>query len=198
MKKKVLSLAVVAICAAILASGTLAYFSVEGEYTNIITTGGVDILLEEWQQTEHGLIPYPADKPIVVMPGTRVSKIATVRSTQQKAYIRAKVAVSVFDADKKPLSLPAETLDSIISLTMNTTDWTRKDGDSEWWYYNTAVANGDATQALFTEVVFDGPKTTNEYQNCTVEIVVTAQGVQVANNGNTAVEALGWPVEEQQ
>ena len=36
---------------------------------------------------------------------------------------------------------------------------------------------------------------TNEYQNCTVEVIVKAQGVQTANNGSSALEAAGWPAE---
>ena len=34
---------------------------------------------------------------------------------------------------------------------------------------------------------------TDEYQNCTVEVVVYAQAVQVANNGDSATAAAGWP-----
>ena len=51
------------------------------------------------------------------------------------------------------------------------------------------------TKPLFTEVVFDGPNMTNEYQNCTVEVIVTAQAVQSANNGEAVLTADGWPEE---
>jgi len=35
----------------------------------------------------------------------------------------------------------------------------------------------------------------NEYQNCTVSVDVSAQAVQVANNGADVLEAKGWPAE---
>ena len=79
MKKKILLLASVAICAAILASGTIAYFTAEDQAHNVITSGAVDIQIEEWQD-EIGN-PYPND-PIDVMPGVTVSKIATIKNLE--------------------------------------------------------------------------------------------------------------------
>ena len=192
MKKKILLLAVVAICAAIIASGTLAYFTAEDQVHNVITSGAVDIEIEEWQDKIGN--PYP-DDPISVMPGVTVSKIATIKNLEAEAYIRAKFEVVITREDGSAMELSPETLASIISLTMNGEDWLRKDGDGEWWYYADAVAAGASTEAFFTEVVFDGPNMTNEYQNCTVEVIVKAQGVQTANNGSSALEAAGWPAE---
>ena len=192
MKKKILLLAAVAICAAILASGTLAYFTSEDQVHNVITTDAVNIQIEEWQD-EIGN-PYP-DDPINVMPGVTVSKIATIKNLEAEAYIRAKFEVVITRADGSVMELSPETLASIISLTMNGEDWLRKDGDGQWWYYADAVASGASTEAFFTEVVFDGPNMTNEYQNCTVEVIVSAQAVQTANNGDSAIEAAGWPAE---
>lgn len=194
MKKKLLLLAAVAICAAIAVSGTLAYFTSEDQVHNVITSSGVDIKIEEWQKTEEGLVPYP-DDPIHAMPNTTVSKIATVKNLEADAWIRAKFEVVIKDAGGKVMELSPETLASIITLTMNGDDWLRKDGDGEWWYFNSAVKTGDSTSALFTEVVFDGPNMTNEYQNCTVEVIVKAQAVQTANNSTSVLTASGWPAE---
>ena len=195
MKKKILILAVVAMCAAILASGTLAYFTAEDEVHNIITSDAVDIQIEEWQQTDEGLVSYPKEEPISVMPGVAVSKIVTIKNMEAKAYIRAKFEVIITKEDGSIMELSPEMLASIITLTMNGEDWLRQDGDGEWWYYNAPVPTGESTEAFFTEVVFDGPNMTNEYQNCTVEVIVTAQGVQTANNGASALEAAGWSAE---
>jgi len=195
MKKKILLLAASAICTAILASGTLAYFTAEDEVHNVITTDAVDIQIEEWQD-EIGN-PYP-DDPIDIMPGVTVSKIATIKNLEAASYIRAKFEVVITRADGSRMELSPETLASIITLTMNVEDWQSKDDDSEWWYYNAPVQTGESTEAFFTEVVFDGPNMTNEYQNCTVEVIVKAQGVQTANNGASALEAAdnSWPAEE--
>lgn len=195
MKKKITILTVVAMCLAILASGTIAYFTAEDQAHNVITSGAVDIEIEEWQQTDEGLVPYPKDDPIDVMPGVTVSKIATIKNIEADAYIRAKFDVVITKADGSVMELSPEELASIISLIMNGEDWLRKDGDNVWWYYADAVAMGVSTEAFFTEVVFDGPNMTNEYQNCTVEIIVSAQAVQKANNGNSALEAAGWSAE---
>ena len=198
MKKKILLLAAVAICAAILASGTLAYFTSEDQAHNVITSGAVDIEIEEWQDTDGDGDPdksYP-DDPIKVMPGVEVSKIATIKNLEAESYIRAKFEIVITRADGSKMALSPETLASIITLTMNGEDWLRKDGDGVWWYYNAPVATGASTEAFFTEVKFDGPNMTNEYQNCTVEVIVKAQAVQTANNGDNALTAAGWPVEE--
>lgn len=195
MKRKILLLATVAICLFILASGSLAYFTEEDQVHNVITTDMVDIAIEEWQDNDGKLVPYPTDDPIKVMPGVTVSKIATIKNIEAEAYIRAKFDVVITGADGKVMELSPETLASIISVTMNGDEWVRKAEDDEWWYYSKAVASGASTEAFFTEVVFDGPNMTNEYQNSTIEIIVKAQGVQTANNGETALEAAGWSAE---
>ena len=35
----------------------------------------------------------------------------------------------------------------------------------------------------------------NEYQNCTANLIIYAQAVQTANNGETALDAQGWSEE---
>lgn len=195
MKKKILTVAVLVICLALLASGTIAYYTAEDRAHNVITSSAVDIAIEEWQETEEGLVPYPKDKPIEIMPGTTVSKIAAVKSLEADSFIRATIEIIVKDTEGKEMDISPEALASIVTVTMNGEDWLRKDGDAAWWYYADEVACDQTTQPLFTQVVFDGPNMTNEYQNCTVEIIVTAQAVQAANNGQSALDANGWPKE---
>lgn len=48
MKRKIFLLSVVAICIAIAAVGTLAYFNAEDTAHNVITSGSVKIRLDEW------------------------------------------------------------------------------------------------------------------------------------------------------
>lgn len=192
MKKRIFALAVVMICLSILASTTLAYFTDTAIARNVITSGGVDIVIEEWQETADGLIPYP-NQPITVMPATHVSKLVTVRNQNAQSYIRVKLDLTLTDSAGKEMETTSESMERIIHLAMNTADWTEKDG---WWYYGSAVDTGEATKALMTGISFDGPNMTNAYQNCTVTIDVVAQAVQTANNGTSALEALGWPETE--
>ena len=191
MKKKILTVAAMVICVAILAGGTLAYFTAEDQVHNVITSDAVDIAIEEWQDKVGGT-PYP-DEPIQVMPGTTVNKIVTVKNNEAKSWIRANFEVIITNANGDRMDLSPETLASIVTVAVNGEHWQQKTNEMNWWYYNTAVATGGVTEPLFTEVVFDGPNMTNEYQNCTVEVIVYAQAVQTANNGDSALEAAGWP-----
>lgn len=192
MKKKILYAAVLCILLSLAANGTLAYFTAEDTARNVITSGKVDIAIEEWQQTDAGLVAYPS-QPIAVMPATEVSKIVTVKNLDAESFIRAKLDVTVKDPDGKVMQIRGDTLNKIITLTMNTTDWTYMDG---WWYCNDAIRTEKSTNPLMTGVIFDGPNMTNDYQNCTVEIYVYAQAVQTANNLESALEAAGWPEEQ--
>ena len=59
---------------------------------------------------------------------------------------------------------------------------------------NKAIRPGETTAPLFTCVTFDAGMG-NEYQDATATVHVAAEAVQTANNGVTALEALGWPTQ---
>ena len=181
MKKKLLILSLAAICLAITAIGTLAYFTSEGTAHNVITTGGVEIAVQEWADEEK---TKPFEDLTGVMPNTTVTKIAEIKNTgASDAWVRVKV--------EKNIKLQGEgTPDtSLVELTLNTTDWTEKDG---YYYYKEALKPGEVTAPIFTAVTFK-PDMGNEYQNATATVDVVAQAVQTANNGATVMDAQGWP-----
>ena len=181
MKRKLLILSVLAICIATLAAGTLAYFTSEGKAHNVITTGGVEITVQEWADEEK---TKPFENLTGVMPNTTVTKIAEIKNTgASDAWVRVKV--------EKNIKLQGEgTSDtSLVELTLNTTDWTEKDG---YYYYTKVLKPGEVTAPIFTAVTFK-PDMGNEYQNATATVDVTAQAVQTANNGATVMDAQGWP-----
>lgn len=192
MKKKLLILSLAAICLAIAAVGTLTYFTSVDSAHNVITTGGIEIELQEWMENpdpgEDGeeLIAFPADGITDVMPGTSVSKIVRVKNIgSNPAYIRLQV-------DKTITPAQAEgdvTLDpDLVALNFNTTAWTYQGG---YYYYNEALDPDDTTPDLFTTVTFDSDMD-NPYQGCTVDIEITAYATQVANNGTSALTATLW------
>jgi len=191
VKKKILTVAAIVICLAVLASGTLAYFTADVQIHNVITSNGVSIEIEEWQD-EVGGTPYPKE-PIKVMPGVTVDKIVTVKNKEAESYIRARFEVIIKNANGEKMNLLPETLAGIVTVAVNGNHWNQKNGEMNWWYYTDAADPGAVTEPLFTEVEFNGPNMTNEYQNCTVEVIVYAQAVQSANNGSSALEAAGWP-----
>lgn len=189
MKKRIFALAVVLICLSVLASTTIAYFTDTDIARNVITSSGIDIHIVEQQLVDGKLVNYPGE-PIPVMPATTVSKIVSVQSSEQAAWVRMNYTLTVYDAEGKEMEIPVEELAKVIVIDTDTSNWTLKDG---WWYYNTAIKSGEMTKPLFEEVVFSGPDMDNKYQNCTVMIDVNAQAVQTVNNGETVWEALGWP-----
>ncbi len=193
MRKKIVLLALAAVCLGTLAGGTLAYFTAQGTAHNVITSGAVDIAIEQWQDTEAGRIPDLDEARIPVMPGVTVSKIVTVKNLDADAFIRAKVEILLTDGSGKKMELSEEELGSIISVAVNEDDWRSK--DDGWLYYAGAVQSDASTRPLFTQVAFDGPNMTNAYQNCRAEIIVKAQAVQAANNGGNVLEVIGWPEE---
>lgn len=181
MKKKLLILSLAAICLAITAIGTLAYFTSEGTAHNVITTGGVEIAVQEWADEDKQT---PFEDLEGIMPGMTVTKIAEIKNTgASDAWVRVKVEKNIkLQGDGKPDT-------GLVELTLNTTDWTEKDG---YYYYSKPLKPGEVTAPIFTAVTFK-PDMGNEYQNATATVDVTAQAVQTANNGATVMDAQGWP-----
>ena len=191
MKKKILTLALTTVFISLMALGSAAYFTVEGRATNVITTGAVEMTLQEMQLVEGEEVPYPEDTITGVMPGRTVSKIPYVvgEEATQPFYTRVKAVLTITLADG---TVP-ETNEYVFP-NYDRENWIL--GEDGWWYYKGQVKAGDKV-ALFTEVAF-AETMPNDYQDCTVEIDISAQAVQVKNNpvpeaGYTAIP--GWPAE---
>ena len=182
MKRKILILSVLAICIATLAAGTLAYFTSEGKAHNVITTGGVEITVQEWADEEKQT---PFEDVTGIMPGMTVTKIAEIRNTgASDAWIRVLITKNIqLAGDGTPNT-------DLLELNLNLTDWTL--GEDGYLYYNKALKPGEVTKPIFTAVTFK-PDMGNEYQNATATVDVSAQAVQTANNGDTVMAAKGWP-----
>lgn len=182
IKPKLFSTAVLVIAISSLAGGTLAYFTAEETAHNVITSGNVKITLQEWAddaKTEEF-------KDITgIMPGMEVTKIAEVKNTgDNTAWIRVKIEKSFPDMEGADLSL--------IGISINEEYWTQQDG---WYYYTEKLAPKEVTEPIFEKVKF-GETMGNAYQDKEANVNVIAQAVQVANNGDTALEAAGWPSAE--
>lgn len=184
MKRKLLILSVLAICAATIAAGTLAYFNAEDTAHNVITSGGVGIEIQEWADEDKQT---PFEDLDGILPDTSVTKIAEVKNTgESEAWIRVKVTKSIeLSGDGTPDI-------ALVELDLNTGSWTP--GEDGYLYYNEAVKPGEVTAPVFTTVTFNKAMG-NEYQNATAAVDISAQAVQTANNGASALEAQGWPAE---
>lgn len=188
MKKKIIYIAAIIICLSIITGGTLAYFTAEDTARNVITTGSVSVSVVQQQLTDGALQPI-ADQPIAVMPDTTVSRVVSVQSTKQTAWVRMQYTIKLYDATGAEKALTADELAQIITISPDDTNWTLVDG---WWYYSDAIGFGEAAQPLFDSIRFSA-QMGNEYQGCSMVLQITAQAVQQANNGTTVLEAAGWP-----
>ncbi len=193
MKKKLLLLGVVGICLAILTSGTVAYFTAEDTSHNVITSGGIEIAIIDKTEDENGmLVDFPEDGLIGIMPGTGASRVVSVRNTGgSEAWIRVKVTQEILSEDGARLSLLVKENIPAITFAVDEEKWTLKEG---WYYYCAPVSAGTVTDVLFEQVDFSALMD-NGYQNSKADMKIFAQAVQTANNGSTALDAVGWPPE---
>lgn len=186
MKKKITVISLIVAMVAVLALGTAAYFTAEGTATNVITAGSVKIALHETAVKEPGAEPVPFEDVSGVMPGSVVSKIVTVENTGSgTAWVRVSVTKAIALAE----GLEGEIDLGLVGLDIDTEHWTEHDG---YYYYNAPLAAGETTEPLFTSVTFAAGMG-NLYQGSTATVGVTAQATQTANNGESALEAAGWP-----
>lgn len=190
MKRKILILSVLVICLAMVAAGSLAYYTADTKAHNVITTGSVDIELNEWANEER---TEKFENQTGVMPGKDVTKIVEVKNVGTgSAWVRVELTVEVWMGDEYKEELPAKPVHLMYGDTAgcNTTDWTYQ--DDGYYYYNKPLAPGETTEPLFTSVAFDD-QMGNEYQNSTAHVDVNAYAVQSANNGEDVLSANGWP-----
>lgn len=189
IKKKIFAVALIICCLAIATYGTVAYFTAEGTARNVITSGKVNVTIEEWHETEGELIAYPYAEGLDVMPGRVVSKIVTVMNESASAYVRARYTVEITDKNGNIMEHTPEELEALVIISDADEKWTYNDG---WYYYTDALDKGASTQPLFETVEFSGVNMTNEYQGCSIRIIVEAEGVQSAHNGDDVLKAAGW------
>ena len=172
MKRKLLILSTLAICLAIFAAGTHAYFTAEHTAHNVITTGSVVIAVQEWADEEK------------TVPFEELTGVKNIGASE--AWVRVKVEKNIV---LKTRNITPDT--SLVEVTHNTSDWTEKD---EYYYYTKALKPGEVTAPIFTAVTFHVTMG-NEYQDAAATVDVLAQAVQTANNGTTVMDAQGWPKE---
>lgn len=190
IKKRLFSLAVIVICLSIAGAGTLAYFSDRTVAHNVITSGNIKIDLLEWQEGPDGWVSYPKEE-ISVMPGTSVSKIVQVENVgNNEAWIRVKVDKTITKADGETGDAKLLEIRYKEEDAYNRQDWELK--DDGYYYYKEKLLPAQKTGVLFDTVIFD-PDMDNDYQNSTAQVSVYAQATQVANNGERAQDAQGWP-----
>ena len=188
-KQKLLLVGIVTITMAVI-GGTSAFFVTSDRAHNVITTDGVSIdLIESTDRVGVDGRSIPFTNIDNAMPGGTYSKIPQVKNTDHgDVWVRILVKNSVKNADGAVVPAPNDA----ITANYNTHNWLN--GGDGYYYYYRALKAGETTEPLFTEVSLSKGLATT-FADASFNIELTAQGVQVANNGNNVYEAEGWPEE---
>ena len=178
MRRKVaLTAAAVAMVGTLAVGGTLAWFTDTETATNVVTTGNVDITLDE-DGGDDGVADKDGLKYEDVMPGDVFDKKVTIGNEGNDAYVRATIEVT--------------------GINMNETEAIEFMKDNQKvsglvWAYDaekgasTAIVeyNGTFSEDAADWVIFDSIKvpesSDNNYTNKTFNIKVTAEAIQAAN-----------------
>ena len=203
MKKRLLVLSVVAICMAITTGGTLAYKSNKGQSHNVITSGNIEVNIDESfgneeveSTSEDGILLNEYQRKVV--PGREMPKEVTVKCADdsQASWVRVELS-SAINGDGND-----QDFDEYVKLmyneeeSFNSEDWILEDG---WYYYKTPVEPGKKTSPLIDAVKFPEELTEeiNGTEIGTINIYVRAEAVQAANNpipeGKDVTDIQGWP-----
>lgn len=184
IKIKIFVLAFVAIMMTFVSNKTLAYYTMVGKATNVVTTGDIRFIIRE--MTDQGK-EFPKDG-VYIVPGDIVSKEVSIESDcDEPFYLRVKM---IYGVDSKELSA-----EDCFKLNINEEHWELHDG---WYYYKGIVNPKETTPDVFSHVEIVGAKVDNSYIGKTLTLTVKAQAVQTKHNpitdGNTYT-ASGWPKE---
>ena len=186
IKLRFLAIGLAAILVCLLSQPTLAFFTTLGTATNVVTSGGVTLQINE--MTNQGAA-FP-EEGVYVTPGDVVSKIVTVENIcNHPFYLRVKL---IYGASDEELSA-----EDCLKLNINTQSWTYKDG---WYYYNLVLQPGEETPAVFSQVEIVGSMVHTGDIGKTLQLTVRAQAVQSENNpiqNGDVTTASGWPTDEE-
>lgn len=190
MKKKILSICLVAVIAVMaIAGASLAYFTAEDSAENVFTVGNVAIDLTEpnWETT--GKVEAED-----VYPGEPLAKDPTVTNTGKNPCF---VRISVSNLDQF-----AEKFDG--AMITYRTDYVENALGENWvlhtdgyFYYTKVLASDEKTDALFDQIVIPFALT-NNVETKSIDVTAYAVQAQGARPSFTAVQAMtveeiaGW------
>lgn len=196
MKKKIVALCLcIALAVVAIGGATLAYFTDTKNVTNTFTVGNVKIKLDEKDITKTDGSRTENGNAYTIYPGATVEKDPTVTNTgENAAYVRVKVVANNVKTMAGQLGQGVDL--ATIFTGFDSTKWTRAgtptvsaDGETYTYVYNynTVLAKGESTGALFTNVVIPG--TITDMGDEPITITITAEAIQ-ADGMKGAAEAF--------
>lgn len=203
MKKNRILAAAVAIClVAILAWGTLAYFTDSDTVTNSFMTATstdpdqklFDVDLYETDVDNDGNVK--ANTYTDILPGQTMEKDPTVKNTGlYDQYVRLNVTFS--NANEWKAACAAHGIADVTALFGNlNSEWELKETKEEnntitYVYYLNRVLEPEQTSTLFDEVTIPESFTINDMNTLkTFTLTIVADAIQSDNNGTNAVEGF--------
>ena len=193
MKKKIISLCLVAALAVVaIAGASLAYFTDQDAKTNTFTLGNVDITLTE----DHWAAPTAA------VPDVEYAKDPVVTNIgEHDAWIRVDVTLS--DAAAFTAAAEKHNITDLATIFAGHDEekWTLAgtpvyDDEANTltysYYYNTVLAVGESTEALFTSVTIPAEFDNEDMKEIRADftIDVTAHAIQTADSYRTVADAF--------
>lgn len=192
-EKRILTLAAAALIALVAIAVSIAFTVRTIDADNMLTFGSVRMQVLEYELDSDGdEIVFDQDTSTKAST-SEISRIVRFLNTgSSPQYVRAHIAMKGYTAAGEELSTPAAA-----TFAINDDIWTR--GDDGWYYYLGTTEDGGIVQAgaetanLITSLRFASGASGLVGQDGTYKLVVEAQAVQVANNGDSALTAQGWP-----
>ncbi|MGN1113455.1 MAG: hypothetical protein ACI4RP_09635 [Acutalibacteraceae bacterium] len=161
--------------------GTRAYFTDTETGGGQLVGGNLDIELIDKTKDNDVEVTFPPDGyKTEIMPGVTASKIVSVTNVGTvPAWVRIKVEQKII-ASNGTTQLPIEITSGenripVLKLNIDSDKW-YTDG-SGYYYYKTTVKPNTKADNLFSTVTFS-EEMDNDYKNCTVQIIVSAEAVQ--------------------
>lgn len=193
MKRKIAIAAGILVTAVSTISGSYAYYQDSVTVTNHISTGDVNIGIQEYEKDGDTEKVYAGPKEGIVLPSQTISKIPRITNYAETCYIRVKTtysgeasdSVSNVDTEKPeedsktdadPNETPAEYVLSDEELDGISDEWVKQ---GEYYYYTQPLKNGES--ADFFQNVTIPAAWTSKAQDRVLGLTVTAEAVQAAN-----------------
>ena len=173
-KSNILMFSVLVLVIALIAGGTMAWFTADAEVLNTFTAGEIEIAVTE---------EFDEDAAGNVNPGDTIEKEVNIENVGTKrAYIRVLLEPRwTFTDDEVLEDWGPASVDDLHD------DWF--EGADGNYYYENVLGLGETAPPPFANIVFDGAEMDNEYQGARFELNVIAEAIQVTNG---AVESQ-WP-----
>lgn len=155
-KKNVTALIAVASCV-VFSLSSIAYARTQLSVDNNLSTGFVDISLEEYEEGINGdLVEYTGSREL--LPGAKISKIPRIENNGSSCYVRTKLDFSIEELNDSYYGMPK--------------GWVK--GSDDYWYYTYVIEPKDHVDIFEGIQVPEDFDSTNMGKDAKLEIAVDA------------------------